>query len=167
MGSNVVGPTNEWGDIFVMEFSNAWIEDEFLEELRKSPFYKTEYDPTKQMTHVVLQIPEGYRDTVVKPFLAGKYSKIDRDYVRRYYEPKRRNVAGIYEDSYNYKILTKHPEIRDWWEYRLGTSLPEDAEVWPKPEKEDEIFMYVNEESRTSGSEGERKSESMEKSETE
>jgi hypothetical protein len=32
--------------------------------------------------------------------------------------------------------------LREYWESKLGISLPEDAEVWSKPRHEDEIYGF-------------------------
>ena len=47
--------------------------------------------------------------------------------------------------STNYKILTKDPSLKEYWEERIGCSLPDDAEYWPKPEKDEEIFLSERE----------------------
>lgn len=142
MGSNhFSGEQNVWGEYFFLEFHNDKLGESDISKLRACPYYISEYDPNDYITHIVFNIPQEYKEGVVKPFLEGKFSKIDRNYVNTFHGPTIRN--GKQEIGYNYKILTKHHEPRSYWEMRLGMSLPPDAEVWPRPEPSDEIYMYV------------------------
>lgn len=42
-------------------------------------------------------------------------------------------------------ILNKDPQLREYWEQTLDAVLPEDAEVWSRPEKEEEVKNYTHE----------------------
>lgn len=89
----------------------------------------------------VFTIPTKWTDGVVSPFLEGKYSEIDRDYVKAYF-PKTINKLNGVEPSVNYMILNKDKTLKTYWESLIDTELDEDAEVWPIPELEDEILFY-------------------------
>lgn len=78
-----------------------------------------------------------YKDTVVSPFMEGKYSKIDQNYVNRFFSPYVFNGEELVP-SYNYMILTKSPILKQMWEDAIGVELDEEAEVWSKPEIDDE-----------------------------
>lgn len=77
-------------------------------------------------------------DKIVKPFLDGKYSKVDREYVDKHFpdNPNHRLYG-------NGLVLRKHPAKKSYWESRIGVTLPTDAEVWPKPQEKNEIYGYV------------------------
>lgn len=71
--------------------------------------------------------------------MEGKYSEIDRDYVKTNF-PKYNSNAS---ESINYKILTKSKELKEYWETILDVELDSDAEVWSIPELKDEIKYYA------------------------
>lgn len=39
-------------------------------------------------------------------------------------------------------ILNKHPHIKKEWEDIIGVEIPEDAEVWSRPTKNEEVYNY-------------------------
>jgi hypothetical protein len=89
------------------------------------------------------EIKEGDYLYVVLPFLEGKYSKISREYVERNFAKiLPRNLTPINKISNNWKVLTKHPDLKKYWEERIGVTFTEDMEVWSRPEKQDEIYGY-------------------------
>ena len=95
----------------------------------------------------IFSISDKDKESIIKPFLNGKYSEIDRDYVAKNFPQKEyvgKNSHGrpIYKDLINYKILNKDQGLRDWWEEKYGLALPENAEVWSRPEPKDEIMFY-------------------------
>jgi len=90
----------------------------------------------------VFKVTEEQRSTILNKFMNGEYSKIDRDYVKNSFQPS--------ETSTNYLVLTKSDKLRTYWENRIGLSLPKDAEVWSKPNLEQEVFVPLDHlESRT------------------
>ncbi len=78
------------------------------------------------------------KETILQPFSKGEYSKIDRDYVEKYYNytlpDKTRPI--------NYLILTKDYSLKIYWEERIGLSIG-DQEVWDRPKPEDEIYSFI------------------------
>lgn len=77
---------------------------------------------------------------IFTPFINGEYSKIDRSYVHQ-------NFSRYTSDntlSQNWRILTKDPSLKYYWEDRIGVLLPMEAEVWSKPNLEDEIYRYIS-----------------------
>jgi hypothetical protein len=106
------------------------------------------YEVSTDRVGYIWELTDTEKEKIVHPFLEGKYSLIDREYVTNNFPEKEFigfDVFGKpqYKTLTNWKILTKSPELRNWQEERLGVSLPEDAEVWAKPEKKEEIFNYV------------------------
>lgn len=142
LGSVEYTGSSDWGELIFLEFNTSKLSSTFLSELRNSEHYNDEYDPTSNTVHIVFRIPEKYLETVVQPFLEGKYSKIDRNYVKQYFPPMVLTDSGGYLPSMNYKILTKDQGVANYWREFRGLDIPEDAEVWSRPEKEDEIYGY-------------------------
>lgn len=107
--------------------------------------------------------------TILTPFKLGMYSKICRTYVLNNFARSVFNGLN-YEDSVNYKILHKSDDLRRYWNYKINNDysldkdlskvmdknslesinsryrvvLESNSEVWPRPEKEDEILHYNN-----------------------
>lgn len=42
-------------------------------------------------------------------------------------------------------VFDRSAHLKYYWESVLNTTLPDDAEVWSKPEKESEIYEYIPE----------------------
>lgn len=84
------------------------------------------------------------RFAILKPFLEGRYSQIDREYVEQNFSPMIVNSQGKCEPNGNYQILTKAEPMRLWWEEKLGMELG-DREVWSRPLKEKESYEVAEE----------------------
>lgn len=132
---------DEWGKSIYLLFDLNQISPTFRTELIKKP----EYISAELIDSDLLlefEVTENNYNTIVKPFLDGKYSKICREYVRRNFNEVVKGTNGKPDLSNNYKVLTKHPDLRKYWEGRIGVEFTEDMEVWSRPEKEDEIYGY-------------------------
>lgn len=92
--------------------------------------------PAEGLILFKLRIPQEYVSTVVTPFIDGKYSEIDRTYVDTHFPATSTKYAG------NRAILYKSPEMRKYWEEKIGVDLPQDAEVWSKPDLTKETYFY-------------------------
>lgn len=128
---------DDWGKYFHIQMS-ADTPSEILAELRNHSWYVIEEhfaDPASIM--FTFQPDAEITSSILSPFIKGKYSQIDRGYVNKHFSYK---VNGM--PNHNYLVLTKHPSLKAYWEERLNVTLPEDAEVWSKPEKKDEVFGY-------------------------
>ena len=108
--------------------------------------YKEEYNLDEERILFVFNIPSKWKETVVEPFLQGKYSEIDREYVKRYF-PESVYKSGNKEPSVNYMILNKDELLKNYWENMLDVDLDEDAEVWSKVDLEREI-LFLNKKSK-------------------
>lgn len=129
-----------WGNYFYVEINALDIQaDETLAQmLRKHQRYVTElHEETSVM--FVFEFKPTEKLNIVIPFLQGKYSEICRDYVNKYFT----KYVGNHELSVNWRILHKHVSLRHYWKNKIGTPIPEDSEVWPKPRMRDEIFGQV------------------------
>lgn len=68
---------------------------------------------------------------IILPIAKGKYSQVDREYVRKYYSNP---------NSVNNQVLTKSNKLRAYWENKIGCTLPENAEVWSLPDLNKENY---------------------------
>jgi hypothetical protein len=93
---------------------------------------------TPNSTHMLFgfKIGDNNYETIVKPFIQGKYSQIDRSYVDTHFT----KYTSKGEISVNWRILHKDVALKVYWENRIDVTLPDDAEVWSKIKEEDEIF---------------------------
>lgn len=92
----------------------------------------------------IFNLNEDFKTKVIKPFIEGKYSNIDRKFVEA------THPVYISEDTLSYGknkvrlVLDKSDELKQEWEELLDAKLPENAEVWSIPSKETEILDYFN-----------------------
>jgi hypothetical protein len=132
---------DKWGESIYLLFNLNQISPAFRTELIKRP----EYISAELLDSDLLlefHITEDNYRKIVAPFLEGKYSKICRDYTRKNFNEVAIGANGKPDFSNNYKVLVKHPDLRKYWEERIGVEFTEDMEVWSRPEKENEIYGY-------------------------
>lgn len=132
-----------WGNYLYLEM-NSSSPERIIKNLREHAWYRDELDPSLESIMFVFKIPARIKETIIEPFLAGKYSEIDRAYVDKCFDHWLPNKTR----TLNYKILTKSIELRKYWEELLDVELPKDAEVWTIPKREEEIYGYVTSESQ-------------------
>jgi len=80
----------------------------------------------------VYNIPEDYHKDY-EHFMDSQYSQFS-------IKLKERIMKFYGEESYQYKIVTKHPERRKWLEDKIGESLIPDAELLSKLDIEKEVY---------------------------
>lgn len=110
---------------------------EFLEELQGYSSYIGMYKTTDDKTMVVFQIPEEWNE-VYDHFVSGEYTKIPRNYVKKYFKPRLYDGQDRYgisrwKASKNFMVLTGDEIIRKQIERDLEVEIPEGAEVFSKP----------------------------------
>jgi hypothetical protein len=95
------------------------------------------YSPVDGDTLYAFKLSEDEQQKLVKPFVEGRYSKIDRDYVEKFFPnvPHHRLYG-------NRLVLDKSPRLKEAIEDELGVTLPDNAEVWSKPKLEYELYGY-------------------------
>lgn len=130
---------DSWGKFFYL-LLQASIPDTELNKLRAHSWYETEYDPTDKEIMIVFKPDIESRKKLFIPFVNGKYSEMDKYYVHSTFGKK--NEIG--ERNLNWKVCNKDPKLKAYWEERIGITLPDSAEVWSAPKKEDEIYNYEN-----------------------
>ena len=86
-------------------------------------------------------ISDDFKVQVMRPFINGQYSKIDKNYVKTYFSSYVFHETGT-KPSVNWQILTKDAELKKYWENKIGVTFIEDMEVWSRPEKKEEIYGY-------------------------
>ena len=114
--------------------------EEYCDLMRELPCYKDEYDIENGVVFVC-QIPTIYQN-IVKPFKQGKYSAIDKNYVKHCVP---QFING--KLSKRWKIFYKDKSIIEELAKELGYKTEEEANKWiveveDKPYAEDEIFRY-------------------------
>jgi hypothetical protein len=136
LGDSEIG---EYGEhlVLVMDSNKMNFSNNFLQD---HEYYEYSYHPDEDTYVALFSVPEHLKRNVIDPFIKGKFSMIDRVYVKLNFSPI---VGG--KPSRNWQILHKSPVLKAYWESELGCPLPEDAEVWSKPEIDKEFFN-VNEE---------------------
>lgn len=115
-----------------------------LSTIRKHSMYVRDYYDDQGKFIVVFKFTPEQQETIVNPFILGKYSEIDRAYVAKNFK----KTSGTGKISTNWQILTKDKALREHWERELNVtpyiriSIPEEAEVWSRVKKEHEILGY-------------------------
>lgn len=112
---------------------DANIGDDLKSTLSSSPkFISTEQvDEGLMYTYSITE--EEYQ-TVVKPFLAGKYSEISTTYRDTHFPD------NVLLPTYNTRmVLMKHPNVIKYWSDK-GVELPDGAEVWSRPDISNETY---------------------------
>lgn len=137
-------PQESWGEYIYLEVYNT-ISKTLVSQLRNHEWYAHEYDPTPNTIMFAFRPDKHTREKILKPFTRGEYSKIDRDYVNRYYDYWLEGGTR----PLNWQIFYKSPELRQYWHNQINPTdaavvqIPEDAELWSKPMKQDEIYGYL------------------------
>lgn len=136
----------EWDSPYILLLFNNNLPEPLVTYLEGQPSFVERYSPLRGYTTFVFKMSDEDVKGVLNPFLEGKYSEIDRNYVNKFFP----NIAShrLYG---NRLVLTKSPAKRMYWENRIGVTLPEEAEVWPRPKKENEVYGYVKESSPDQG----------------
>ena len=139
--------SNVWGNYFYIQIVNELLDPTLLSNLRNHNQYETEIDDIDWVLFAFKFTPEQ-KTKIINPFLEGKYSKIDREYVRENFPM---NSNG--KVSMNWRILNKDTwqiphgimPLREYWHRRIGQAIPVEGEVWPKAKMEYEIYDYYYE----------------------
>lgn len=72
--------TEDWGNYFYVEVEPSKLSENIRTVFRAHPQFRTEYHEEDSI-FFVFDFTETQKNNIVKPFLDGKYSKIDREYV--------------------------------------------------------------------------------------
>lgn len=88
---------------------------------------------------IVIHITYDELNNILMPYLAGKYSTIDKEYVNTYFPPTREDGAV----NITRLVFDRSDMLRKYWEDKIGVKLPSDAEVWSivDPQTEDISFL--------------------------
>lgn len=73
--------SDNWGDYLYLVFENT-LSATLSNQLRNHEQYVKELDPTESTVMFIFKLTDEQKMGVVYPFLEGKYSKIDRSYVK-------------------------------------------------------------------------------------
>lgn len=110
---------------------------DLVEHLQKHPSFVESYKPNEVSILFVFRLPKN-ASKYTASILAGKYSEADRTIVDKYMpkDPSHFRYG-------NRLVIERDQRWRDYWEERIGTSLPEGAEVYPRPLPKKELYGYV------------------------
>ena len=100
--------------------------------IKNTHLFVHSYDPDDHHVMYVLDVPSFYQ-TDYDLFAKGKYSEMNRDYkiiIFAFHNIEHR-VA---------KVLFKHPDLREEWEERTGSTIPDNAEVSSVPDLKKEVY---------------------------
>lgn len=91
----------------------------------------------------IFSLSEDFKRSVILPFSEGKYSQIDRKFVEAMH-PVFISDDGMSGKNKARLVLDKSDEIKQEWEEALDVKLPNNAEVWSIPSKEEEVLDYFH-----------------------
>lgn len=95
--------------------------------------------PTKHNTLLFkCKIPEQYQPDVDN-FITGRYSKFSKQ-AKEIICTRNNGGKRGYEETREYKILYKMPDLKQTLEERLGVKLGTEAELFSIPNMEDELY---------------------------
>lgn len=130
----------DWGTHVLLLF-NKDLPKELSEYLQTSQYYVEDYEPSLVGYRMfVFKLPEETLEGYVKHVLAGEYSKADKTVVDRFFP----NTPS--SPRYGNRLVFEKSDLwRKDWESKIGMSLPEGAEVWPRPTPKRETYGYIAE----------------------
>lgn len=146
--------TYKKGYLFILLKTNAIIFDQyrtgnFVYNIKVKPTYEEFCSHLRTLKNYVgdYSILSGYFDMFIYKipekwqkdyefFLNGDYSKMSKNCQLVIIRSKSKNSLKIVLRD----IFQKNAKLKAYWEDRTGEILPENAEVWPKPVEDTEIF---------------------------
>jgi len=70
-------------------------------------------------------------------FLQGKYSKFRTEFKEKFSKYFVNSNTGRREKTITGRVVNKDPELKEYWENKIGIKLNEESEVWSKPNIEE------------------------------
>jgi hypothetical protein len=128
------GTTDTLGNNLYLLFSKQ-MDAETSEKYVNATNFSTSYEVPNGVMYV-FTLTEDEREKVVKPFLQGKYSELDKDYVEKHFplDPKH-SLYG------NRLVIEKSDKYVKYWSEQ-GVEIPANAEVWSRPDLTNETYNY-------------------------
>lgn len=81
------------------------------------------------------EFTEEQKQKIVAPFLQGKYSQIDEEYVKANFQSERKRNALM--------VIQKAEELRLYW-LRRGVEIEKGREVWSRPDPMSETYVKLS-----------------------
>ena len=78
--------SSDWGEFIYLLFDKEKLGTKLKNALERNISYQDQYYPELDKIMIVLKFPEYHKDNIVQPFIEGKYSHIDRDFVNTQYK---------------------------------------------------------------------------------
>lgn len=117
-----------------------------LKEQNRYVGFIEDYDYSGGNVVCVYKFPTKFKNEF-RLFLEGKYSKFSKEYIDLFpQETKVISEDGIRRSEYSlyYHVFGRTQSIKDYWEEKIGESLPEDAEMWSMPDIKNETLDINN-----------------------
>lgn len=126
--------TGTLGDNLYLLFSKQ-MDAETSEKYKNAANFSSTYEVPNGIMYV-FSLTEEEKEKVVKPFLQGKYSELDKTYVEKFFplDPKH----ALYG---NRLVIEKSDKYVKYWSDQ-GVELPANAEVWSRPDLTNEIYTH-------------------------
>jgi hypothetical protein len=133
-----------YGEYLYVLFDNNLAPGTRIQELDNHPMLiESMITGDGDSTVFIFNLNEDFKEKVIRPFTSGKYSQISRKFVEELHPVIVNEGPFSYGKNKVRQVLDKSPEIREEWEEILDTKIPEEAEVWSIPSKEEEILDYL------------------------
>ena len=134
IGDQYYDVPSKWGEHFFFVYKTP-MSPALDEAFRNNPLFVDTYSPKDDYITYVFKIKEEDQQKVVKPFLEGKYSEVDREYVEKNFPLDR--THRLYA---NRLVFDKSIVMKNLTEKKIGMELPKEAEVWSRPLEKNEIY---------------------------
>ena len=128
----------EMGEYMFVTYKSWKHGSEEAKALIKEKSIDTFTNSTNGLLTKVFEIPEEYKIDV-EYFKRGDYSKISKEYVDKYF-PITVTMEGEEVKHNNRMVFDKDRELADIWDIQYNVQIPEDAEVYPKPDPDRELL---------------------------
>jgi hypothetical protein len=118
---------------------NKDLPQELSDYFKTVPSYVEDYAPTMLGYRMfVFELPKDTLAGYVKHILVGEYSKADKVIVDKHFP-----LSNMHPRYGNRLVFERSDLWRKDWEEKIGVSLPENAEVWPRPFPKRETYGYI------------------------
>lgn len=128
----------DWGKYLYVTYLNWKNGDSELKQEIKSKSIDLFTNTVNGLITLVFEIPKQY-EIDIQYFLRGEYSKMDRNYVEKNF-PEITKYEGKEIRNPNRGVFDKADFLREAWRSEYNVEIPEDAEVWIKPDKARELL---------------------------
>ncbi len=111
------------------------------EEVDRTPAVIDDYDYEGGYVVIVYKLDDRFKNDY-KLIYKGQYSKTSKEFQLLFPKTIKIIKYGLHKDeiSLQHRIFNKSPELRKFWEEKLGVEFDEEMEIWDGYSKEREIL---------------------------